>query len=341
MAEALLYGEREARIMAAREIGNLSTKQKQRLADNGVISPLVSMLHGEDYDSIEAALFALLNLAFGSERNKRCIAKAGAIAAIVKILIEFKNNESLMEMGLAALLILSSCSMNKPEIASSGAVQLLLELLDSEFPIGQSISHQVKFDIISTLHNLSTSPQTIPSILLSDGLITLIQLIYEYDNSSDLVEKAMALLESIVSSSEVALSQVCEVGGVIRMLVEAVEEGTAACREYAAGILVLICRRCRERYRVMILKEGAMPGVMHLSVDGTWRAREKAKALLLLLRDCNNGGGGGSSSSSSSTERVQFSKNVALEEVMREIDRGGRSGTCVRMVEEMIAKLRT
>lgn len=132
--------------------------------------------------------------------------KAGAIQAIIKILQW--QNEALMELGLAALLILSSCSANKPEIASSGAVQLLLELLDSQSPICQNISHQAKFDIISTLHNLSTSPQTIPSILLSGGLITLIQLIHESDNSSELVEKAMALLESLVSSSEVALNQV-------------------------------------------------------------------------------------------------------------------------------------
>lgn len=68
MAEALLFGEKEAQIRAAREIGKLNSKQKQRLAENGVISPLVLMLHSQDYESIEAALFALLNLAFGSER---------------------------------------------------------------------------------------------------------------------------------------------------------------------------------------------------------------------------------------------------------------------------------
>lgn len=139
-------------------------------------------------------------------RNKLLIAKAGAIPAILKILQW--QNESLMELALAALLILSSCSGNKPEIASSGAVQLLLELLNSQFPLCQSIGNQAKFDIISTLHNLSTSPQIIPLIVISGGVITLIQLIYECEKSSDLVEKAMALLESIVSSSEVALNQV-------------------------------------------------------------------------------------------------------------------------------------
>lgn len=115
------------------------------------------------------------------------------------------------------------------------------------------------------------------------------------------------------------------------MVVEAVEEGTAACQEHAAGVLLMICRSCRETYRGLILREGAMAGVLQLSIDGTWLARKKAKALLRLLRDHNNGG----------SSRAKHSKNKALEEVMRQIDRGERGGTSVQLVEEMIAKLRT
>ncbi|KAL2240560.1 U-box domain-containing protein 4 [Sesamum indicum] len=331
MAEeaALEFGEREAQISAARDVGKLSSKQKQILAEKGLISQLVFMLHTQDYQSVEAALFALLNLAFGSERNKLRIVKSGAIPPILKILQ--CRNESLLQLALAALLVLSSCSGNKPEIASSGAVQLLIHLLASEFPIGQSISHQAKLDIISTLHNLSSSPQIIPSIVLSGGLISLIQLIHESDKSSDIAEKAMALLQSIISSSDIALNQVSEMGGATRVLVEAVEDGTGQCKEHAVGILEQICRSCGERYRGMILREGAMPGLLQLSVDGSRQAREKAKDLLLLLRDCSRGG----------SSRVKQSKRVLFEEVMRQIDGGGRAGTSIQLVEEMIAKLRT
>lgn len=120
----------------------------------------------------------------------------------------------------------------------------------------------------------------------------------------------------------------------IEMLVEAVEEGTAACQEHAVGVLLLICKSCREKYRGLILREGAMPGLLQLSIDGTWLARKKAKALLLLLRDQNDG------SSTSSSSPVS---NALLEEVMRQIDRGerGDGAYSVQMVEEMIAKLRT
>lgn len=66
--ENLFNGEREAQIGAANELANLSSKQRHKLAERGVISPLISMLHSQDYEAIKAALFALLSLAFGSER---------------------------------------------------------------------------------------------------------------------------------------------------------------------------------------------------------------------------------------------------------------------------------
>lgn len=66
--EHLFSGEREAQIQAATELANLTSKQKHKLAERGVIVPLISMLHLQNYEAIEAALFALLSLAFGSER---------------------------------------------------------------------------------------------------------------------------------------------------------------------------------------------------------------------------------------------------------------------------------
>lgn len=68
MVEALLYGDTEARVVAARELNNLKTKKKHKLIERGIIVPLVSMLCTQDYDAVEASLIALLSMAFGSER---------------------------------------------------------------------------------------------------------------------------------------------------------------------------------------------------------------------------------------------------------------------------------
>lgn len=68
MVENLFNGDREAQVQAARVLSNLSSKQRHKLAERGVIAPLIFMLQSQDYEAIEAALFALLSLAYSNER---------------------------------------------------------------------------------------------------------------------------------------------------------------------------------------------------------------------------------------------------------------------------------
>jgi hypothetical protein len=75
-----------------------------------------------------------------------------------------------------------------------------------------------------------------------------------------------------------------------------------------------------------------MPGLLQLSVDGTWRAKPVTGELLLLLRDC----------SSYNSRRKQINHKL-IEQMMEEIDAEGDklADTTLRLVEEMIAKLNT
>lgn len=68
VVESLLRGNREAQIEAAIELSNLSRKQRQKVAERDIISPLLSMLQSQDSLTTEVSLSALLSLAFGSER---------------------------------------------------------------------------------------------------------------------------------------------------------------------------------------------------------------------------------------------------------------------------------
>ena len=68
VVESLLRGNREAQIEAAIELSNLSRKQRQKVAEKDIISPLLSMLQSQDSLTTEVSLSALLSLAFGSER---------------------------------------------------------------------------------------------------------------------------------------------------------------------------------------------------------------------------------------------------------------------------------
>ncbi|MBA0758645.1 hypothetical protein Gotri_021624 [Gossypium trilobum] len=331
--ENLFNGNRELQIQAATQLSKLGSKQRHKLAETGIISPLISMLQSQDFEAIEASLLALLGLAFGSERNKIRIVKSGIIPVLLELLQ--CQNEELIELSMAAMLILSSCKANKLIIASSGTIQLLVQILnlvnsDPNNVINTLFTNQAKIDAIATLQNLSTCHQIIPLISSSGIIYTLLQLIHTSEKSSDLTEKAMSLLGNIVSWSENSISETTEIPGSIRIIVEAMEEGSPQCKEHAVGILLHICQSCRDKYRGLILMEGVMPGLLQLSVDGTWGAKNMARDLLFLLRDCSD---------YASTSKQ--SKHELMEQIMQAIDADGEkvNGTTLALVQEMINKL--
>lgn len=244
-----------------------------------------------------------------------------------------------MDLAMAALLVLSSCQENKPLIAHSGAINVLLSMLNEADDHNNNggtdgLSVQAKLDAISTFENLSTCHQTVSLVVSSGAVFSLLQLLCGCDKSSELVQKSISLLETMAFRSKMVVEEVAGTGGAIQALVETVEEGSPQCQEHAVGILLLICQSGREKYRGMILREGIMPGLLQVSVDGTWRAKEMAQELLLLLRECPKFG-----------PRKKQLKNEHLEQIMKEIDAEGEevggtgTGTALRKVEEMIAKL--
>ncbi|XVF16340.1 hypothetical protein REPUB_Repub10bG0023100 [Reevesia pubescens] len=107
---------------------------------------------------------------------------------------------------------------------------------------------QARIDAIATLQNLSSYHQIIPSIASSSVIYSLLQLIHCSEKSSELTEKAMALLETIVSFSENSIQETASIGGAIKILVQAVEEGSPQCEEYAVGILLHMCKSYRDIY---------------------------------------------------------------------------------------------
>lgn len=259
------------------------------------------------------------------------IVKSGALPVLLNLLR--CESEALIELTIAALLILSSCKTNKLAIASSGAIQLMVEILNMNNVI---ISKQARLDAIATLHNLSTCHQIVPSLVSCGVIFSLLQIIqYSLEKPGELVDKAIALLDDIIFSSKNALKEAAATHGAIRALVEIIEEGSMERKEHAVRILLLICQSCREIYRGLILKEGAMPGLLQLSVDGTWGAKTMARELLFLLREWSGSGYGSSN---------QQSRNRVIEQIMQEIDADeekvvGTSTTALRLVEEMLAKL--
>ncbi|KAJ4982401.1 hypothetical protein NE237_033238 [Protea cynaroides] len=278
LAREVINGDLESKIQAAKDIRKLaktSVKTRSHLATAGVIQPLVSMLISANLDARQAALLALLNLAVRNERNKVRIVTSGAIPPLIELL-KFQNG-GLRELATAAILTLSASASNKQAIAASGAVPLLVQILSSG-------SLQGKVDAVTALYNLSSGTTKLNPILATGAVPPLLALLKECKKYSKFAEKTTALLE-ILSSYEEGRTEISNYEGGILTLVETIEDGSLISMEHAVGALLYLCQSCRSKYRELILKEGAIPGLLRLTAEGTEKAQERARTLLDLLRD--------------------------------------------------------
>lgn len=187
------------------------------------------------------------------------------------------QNSHVRELAAAAILSLSSAAPNKPTIAASGAALLLVQILCSG-------SVQGRVDAVTSLYNLSTSEEEPKLVLDPKAVPPLINLLKECKKYSKFAEKTTFLLE-IFSSSEGGRSAITNVDGGILALVETVEDGSSVSMSHAVGALLSLCQSSRDKYRDLILKEGAIPGLLRLTAEGTPTAQDKARVLLDLLRD--------------------------------------------------------
>ncbi|GAB2300078.1 hypothetical protein Dimus_034119 [Dionaea muscipula] len=266
-----------SRVKAAQEIRRLTkTSQLCRRKLSSAIPNLVSMLSLDDsLESQESALLALLNLAVKDEQNKVSIVEAGALKLITRYLRS--DSDSLQEYATASLLTLSASSVNKPIISLSGAIPLLVNVLEKGSP-------QAKADAIMALYNLSTHSANVKLILQAKPVPSIVGLLKTSRKSSKTAYKCTALLESMAIFDEARDALVSEEGGVLAV-VEVLESGSLQSREHAVGVLLTMCEVDRFKYREPILREGVIPGLLQLTVQGTPKSRSKAKMLLHLLRE--------------------------------------------------------
>ncbi|KAL8195422.1 hypothetical protein R6Q57_025825 [Mikania cordata] len=283
IADRLINGDLATKIQAAREIRsmirnrNSSGKIRVKFAGVGVIQPLVLMLCSQHHDAREVSLLALLNLSSRNERNKEQIVTCGAIPPLVKLL-KFQNTSNLRELATAAILTLSSAPNNKSVISNSGAIPLLIQILSCG-------TIQGRVDAVTILHNLTAINKQEPPIVLDATVaLPLINLLKECKKSSKFADKTTGLI-NVVSKSHEGMLAITKAEDGILTLVETIEDGSLVSTEHAVDVLLELCMSSRSKYRELILNEGAIPGLLRLTVDGTHEAQNKARLLLDLLRD--------------------------------------------------------
>ncbi|PIN09936.1 Ubiquitin--protein ligase [Handroanthus impetiginosus] len=305
------------RVQAAKEIRRLTkTSQRYWRLFSAAVGPLVDMLCCPSTDTNEAALAALLNLAVKDETNKISIIDAGALKPIISFLQS--ENETLRENAAAALITLSAASVNKPIIGASGAIPLLVELLEIGSP-------QAKHDAVMALYNLSTHPNNLSHILQTVPIPSLVNLLKSCKRFPKTAEKCTALLESLVGFEEGRIALTSEEGGILAV-VEVLESGLIQSREHAVGALFTMCQSDREKYREPILREGVIPGLLELTVQGTPKSQSKAQMLLRLLRDTPY---------PSSELKPDTLENIVCN-IISQIDGEDHTGKAKKMLAEMV-----
>lgn len=306
-----------SKLNAAREIRRLTrTSHRYRRHFSNAVIPLVDMLRSDSLEANQASLLALLNLAVKDEKNKTSIVDAGALEPIIKFLHSERAN--LQEDATAALLTLSATSINKPVISKSGAIPILVDIVGNG-------SSQAKADAVMALYNLSTHPGNLDLILLTHPIPSLVGLLKSCKKSSKTAEKCMALVESLIDFDEARTAIISEEGGMLAV-VEMLESGTHQSREHAVGALLTMCESDRSRFREPILREGVIPGLLELTVQGTPKSQTKAHTLLRLLRD----------SPYPRSELEPDTLENIVSSIISQIDEEAQSGKAKQMLADMV-----
>ncbi|KHN20937.1 U-box domain-containing protein 4 [Glycine soja] len=275
------------------------------------------MLRVDSPEFHEPALLALLNLAVQDETNKISIVEAGALEPIISFLKS--QNPNMQEYATASLLTLSASPTNKPIISACGTIPLLVNILRDGSP-------QAKVDAVTALSNLSTTqPENLSIILQTNAMPLIVSLLKTCRKSSKIAEKCSALIESLVGYEEGRTSLTSEEGGVLAV-VEVLENGTPQSREHAVGALLTMCQSDRCKYREPILREGVIPGLLELTVQGTPKSQPKARTLLQLLRE---------SPYSRPEAEPDTLENIVCD-IISQIDGDDQSGKAKKMLAEMV-----
>lgn len=279
-AELLRSSSSAEQLKAVEEIRHLTKDNgdaRLYIGEAGLIPGLVDFLgaaiKSEDGMAQEASCFALLNVAINNNRNKAEIVEAGAIPLLLRIL-GLEASLSVREAAIAVFLTASCLDENKPAIGSSGLVSFLVSHLDTGSPQGAK-------DALTTLYNLSifTGNHT---FLLKDGTIPKIFHLLSLGDA-DLTEKCITIMYNLTPLED-AQKEIAEANGSLPALAEILDNGSQKEKELIVGIFLTICTNSHE-YTQLVLREGIIPSLVMLSVNGSVRGKDKAQKLLQHFRE--------------------------------------------------------
>ncbi|EEF29413.1 ubiquitin-protein ligase, putative [Ricinus communis] len=199
--------------------------------------------------------------------------------------------------------------------AASSAVQRALRLVQSD-------ELELKIEGAKDIRKLTKTSQRCRR-QLSEAVYSLVSMLYVLGSRDSHESALLALLNLAVQDEKTALTS--EEGGVLAV-VEILENGSVQSREHAVGALLTMCQSDRCKYREPILREGVIPGLLELTVQGTSKSQIKAQTLLQLLRETPY---------PRSELQADTLENIVCN-IISQIDGDEQSGKAKKMLAEMV-----
>lgn len=188
-----------------------------------------------------------------------------------KLLTSFLESEIALEL-LMILQKLSHHPNSKSIIAMSSlplSIQKILDCEDQEF---LELSVKILFD-------LSSHKELKPHIISSGCIQKLVPLLHD----GRLTNFCLEILHNLSDIKE-GVVLIAETTGCIASLAELLETGSREEQESVVGIFHALCSHSLE-HCLLVMKEGVIPALVDISVNGTAKGKENSMKLLHLLKD--------------------------------------------------------
>lgn len=279
---------------------------------------LVGKLATGSRDIQRQAAYELRLLAKTGMDNRRLIADAGAIPFLVTLLTS--PDSRIQENAVTALLNLSIHENNKMLIMAAGAIDSIVEVLQS----GKTM--EAKENAAATIFSLSiigenkatigAHPRAIPAlvrllgegttagkrdaatalfnlalfnvnrgkVILSGAVPLLIDLLT--DDKAGITDDALAVLAILLGCSQ-GLEEIRRSRDLVPLLVDLLRFGSSKGKENAITLLLGLCKDGGEEVAPRLLMNPfSIPSLQRLTAYGSLKARRKADALLRILNRC-------------------------------------------------------
>ncbi|CAI9776591.1 unnamed protein product [Fraxinus pennsylvanica] len=225
-------------------------------------------------DLHEDIITTLLNLSI-HDSNKKLVAETPMVIPLLMDALRSGTIET-RSNAAAALFTLSALDSNKELIGKSGALKPLIDLLEEGHLLAMK-------DVASAIFNLCILHEN-KLRAVRDGAVRVI--LKKIMNRMH-VDELLSIL-AMLSTSQTAVEQMGELGGVECLLSIIRETSCARNKENCIAILFTICHSDRSKWKQMRDEENTYGTISKLAENGSSRAKRKASGILERLNRAIN-----------------------------------------------------